>query len=149
MKYVVDSSVLIEGFLPPSNWEIIIPPSIHEEVRRKGLEFSIFKIISPRREFIKKVREIAEKSGDLSVLSRADIEALALALEESAILVTDDYAMQNVAEYLGIKWLSVHQKGIKERRRWKWRCTSCGRYFSKYYEKCPVCGGVLKRVRLR
>ncbi len=149
MKYVVDSSVFIEGFLPPPDWEIIIPPSIQEEVRKKGLEFSIFQIISPRSDMVKKVLETAQKSGDLPVLSNADIEALAVALQENATLVTDDYAMQNVAEYLGIKWLSVHQRGIRERRRWKWRCTACGRYFTKYHEKCPVCGGELKRVKLR
>lgn len=60
--------------------------------------------------------ETAQKSGDLPVLSHADIEAIALALPKSATLVTDDYAMQNVAEYLGIKWLSVHHRGIRERR---------------------------------
>ena len=63
--------------------------------------------------------ETAQKSGDLPVLSHADIEAITLALQESATLVTDGYAMQNVAEYLRIRWLSVHHRGIRERRPWK------------------------------
>ncbi len=149
MKYVLDSSAIIEGFSPPLDQEIIIPPGVLEEVKNKGYEFEGMKIISPERRHIEKIEEIARKTGDFEVLSPVDIEILALALQENAIIITDDYAIQNVAEHMGIKWISLHQRGIKKKVRWKWRCESCGRYYSKYYDTCPVCGGKLRRVRIK
>ena len=146
-RYVLDSSALIEGFVPPGDVEIYITPGVEKEVRDKGINFHILKVVSPSRYNTKLVVKAAKETGDFPVLSDVDVELLALALQMNAKIITDDYAIQNVAAHLGLEFEGLHQKGIKEMRKWKWRCTSCGRYYDKYYEQCPVCGGKLKRVR--
>ncbi len=147
MKYVVDASALVEGFEAPMGDAIIlITPSVEREVRLKSLHMLEYTILEPDRYCIDKVVSVARNSGDLDVLSDTDIEVLALAYQEHAVLITDDYAMQNVAEHLGLKWLPVHQSGITKKLRWKWRCTGCGKYYSKNYGTCPVCGSKLRRV---
>ncbi len=146
-RLVLDSSALIEGFVPPANYEIYIPPGVAEEVRDKSLDFTLLKIVSPSRYNNKLAVKAAKETGDFPSLSNVDIEVIALALQLNAKIVTDDYAIQNVASHLRLDFEGVHQEKIKEKRKWKWRCTSCGRYFNHYYEQCPVCGGELKRVK--
>ncbi len=146
--YVLDSSAIISGLkLPPE--EVIIPRGVLDEVKDKPIEFEVYKILDVDKKYVKDVKRIARRTGDLKVLSPVDLEVIALALQEDAIIVTDDYAIQNVASSMGLKYQTVQMKGIKEVRRWKWRCTSCGRYFRKYYSECPVCGGKLRRVKER
>ncbi len=54
-------------------------------------------------EALQKARQAASETGDLSVLSPADLDVLAKALEYGATVATDDYAVQNVALHLGLK----------------------------------------------
>ncbi len=149
MKYVLDSSVVVEGFIAPSDWEILITPGVDKELKKKGCQIPLARILAPEPKYVERVKEIAKRTGDLEVLSPVDVEVIALALQENATILTDDYAIQNVASHLGVKWVGVHQSGITEKRKWKWRCESCGRYYSKYYPSCPVCGGKLRRVRAK
>ncbi len=146
-RYVLDSSAIIEGFVPPGDVELYIPPGVEEEVRDRALNFHLYRVVSPSRYNTKLVVKAAKETGDFPSLSNVDMEVLALALQLNATVVTDDYAIQNVAAHLGLEFQGLHQRGIEEVRRWKWRCTSCGRYYNHYYEECPVCGGELKRVR--
>ncbi|AGB04791.1 putative nucleic acid-binding protein with PIN domain and Zn ribbon [Aciduliprofundum sp. MAR08-339] len=146
-RYVIDSSALIEGFIPPGDVEIYTTPGVESEVKSKGVYFPIIKVVSPSRYNTKLAVKAAKETGDFHSLSNVDIELIALALQLNATLITDDYAMQNVASHLNLEFMGIHQDEIKEIRRWKWRCTSCGRYYSKYYSSCPVCGGELNRVR--
>ncbi len=148
-RYVLDSSAIIEGFIPPGDAEIYITPGVESEVKKKGLDFSIYRVVSPSRYNTKLVVKAAKETGDFPVLSAVDMELLALALQLDATIITDDYAIQNVAAHLKLDFQGLHQDGIKEMRKWKWKCTSCGRYFNKHYDVCPVCGGELKRVRAR
>ena len=144
--YVLDASALLAGIqIPPEMG--IITYSVWEEVHHRSPDMVMYHIISPTPEYLQKVKKVADKTGDINVLSQTDIELLAVAVQEKAILITDDYAMQNVASVLGVEWKTASGEGIHEVRRWKWRCESCGRYFRKHYEQCPVCGGRLRRVK--
>lgn len=87
----------------------------------------------------------AKKTGDLARLSRADLSVLALALQAKATLVSDDYAVANVAATLQIKVEMSSGKGIKERRRYTTYCSACGRAFAPDKKECPLCGNALKR----
>jgi UPF0271 protein len=69
---------------------------------------------------------------------------LALALELEAVVLTDDYSLQNLATYLGVPYRPVGLKGIKDLRRWRWRCLGCGKIFDKEMPDCPICGSKLK-----
>ncbi len=146
--YVLDSSAIISGVSVPVS-DAVITPGVYEEVKLKSSHMLAYAVEVPAPEFVERVVEAAKRTGDYAVLSDTDIEVLALALQKNAVLVTDDYAMQNVADFLKIPYDSAQMRGIKEQRRWKWRCESCGRYYRKRYDECPVCGGRLRRVRGR
>ena len=144
--YVLDSSAIISGVkIPPE--EVVIPSSVEGEVKDKPVDFLLYRIVNPERRYVKRVISIAKKTGDYGVLSSTDIDVLALALQENAIIITDDYAIQNVASHLRIEFETAEMRGIREKRRWIWRCESCGRYYSKKYPVCPICGGRLRRVK--
>jgi UPF0271 protein len=59
--------------------------------------------------------------------------------------VTDDYAMQNVTEKLGVAVEAIAREGITEQREWHFQCAGCGREFEEEHERCPVCGSDLTR----
>lgn len=60
-----------------------------------GVRIQIF---SASNESIEKVRSAAERTGDIDRLSPTDSQVLALALELSAPLISDDYSIQNVSK---------------------------------------------------
>ncbi len=153
MIYVLDTSAILSGKL--FEGKLYTTPKVAQEIKPRGhswrlMEFMVSKgmeIIAPSKESIDTVKKAATKTGDLPFLSPADIEALALAYEMNATLLTDDYSMQNVAEELKIDYKNIIEEGIKEKFHWVFRCKSCGKFFKEFYETCPVCGGKLKRVR--
>jgi UPF0271 protein len=59
--------------------------------------------------------------------------------------VTDDYAMQNVAEKLEVPVEVINQDGITEQREWTFQCQGCGREFDENHDRCPICGSELSR----
>ncbi|MEM5773051.1 MAG: PIN domain-containing protein [Candidatus Aenigmatarchaeota archaeon] len=150
MKAVLDTSAIIylQDFRKFD--EIFIPSSVVEEVRDKlssmKLEALKAKIVEPDEIFVREIKTIAKKTGDLEKLSKTDIQVLALAKQFEANIVSDDYNIQNVAKKLGIKYLSVFSKGIKEIYFWKKYCPACKKNFKDSLKECPVCGAKLKRV---
>ena len=103
------------------------------------------KVIDPEFEQIKAIKRAARKTGDLQQLSEADISVLALALQLKSTLVTDDYALANVAATIGIKVSSSSGKGIKETRKWISYCSACGKAFAPNIRECLLCGNKLRR----
>jgi len=85
------------------------------------------------------------------VLSKADTGVLALALElrtegKTPIIVSDDYAVQNVAEGIGIAYQPLATLGIREKFSWTYYCPACyRRYTQADSQVCIVCGTKLKR----
>ncbi|HDR74255.1 MAG TPA: NOB1 family endonuclease [Methanoculleus sp.] len=94
-------------------------------------------------EALGRVLQAAERSGDAGVISDADAGILALALDLQATLVTDDFAVQNVAHRLGIAVQPILQRKAKPRT-WKYRCSGCGRYFG-HPGICEYCGAEIRR----
>ena len=99
----------------------------------------------PAEGTVERVRRAAERSGDLDVLSDTDVRLLAASLELDATLVTDDYAIQNVADKLDVAVEFIAREGIDEARDWIFQCRGCGREFDENEERCPVCGSDLSR----
>ncbi len=97
----------------------------------------------PSVENIEKVKAASRKSGDAGIVSGTDCDILALALDLEAVLLTDDFAIQNVASILGVQTTPIIQRKAK-RIYWKYRCSGCGRYFDHDGE-CLICGSVIKR----
>jgi UPF0271 protein len=73
------------------------------------------------------------------------VRLIAAAFELDGTLVTDDYAMQNVAEHLGVVVEAIARDGITEQRDWRFQCQGCGREFDDHRDRCPICGSDLSR----
>ncbi len=109
------------------------------------LETGNLRVIDPGNGSIEKIRAAAKKTGDFAKLSQADFSIVALALELGTMLVTDDYAVANVAASLKILVKSTSSKGMKETRKWIAYCSACGRAFEPEAKECPLCGNKLRR----
>ena len=79
----------------------------HEQMVAAGMQVAMASETTRQQ-----VETTAQETGDAGVLSLVDAELLALALERNATLITDDFAMQNVAAALKIAWLPVETAGI-------------------------------------
>lgn len=102
-------------------------------------------VLDPEPRHIGAVKKTAEKTGDLQKLSRTDVSVLALAVQLGAMLVTDDYALANVAATIGVKTSSSSGKRLKEVRKWTSYCSACGKIFGPKETECPLCGNKLRR----
>lgn len=105
-------------------------------------------IQEPDQSSVNFVTDVAKKTGDVQKLSNADISAIALAHELKGNLVTDDFAVSNLAKNLGLKTSPIMTKGIKDVGRWIHYCSGCGQEFSGV-EFCPNCGNKLNRKLLK
>lgn len=133
--------------------EMISVPSVSDEMLSSGsrLLFDIAKseglMIEPvSNEMRTHVKTAACKTKDVTDLSETDIDVLAKALEykETCFLLTDDFAVQNVASFLGIKIHPVSQASIQDEIIWQRQCVGCFRHF-RDGEMCPVCGSALRK----
>lgn len=154
MKYVLDTSAILSGKDLPADCELFSSPKILEEIKhgrmKRQLDFLLesgLKVFSPSEKTLAEVALAAERTGDAARVSDADLEILALAMELGAVLLTDDYSIQNLASELDVKYKGIAQKGITKTLKWRIRCTGCGRYWEKMHESCPVCGSQLKTTR--
>ncbi|UCE09860.1 MAG: hypothetical protein JSW61_12945 [Candidatus Thorarchaeota archaeon] len=109
------------------------------------------RIGSPGRESLKQVEDAAEESGDIPVLSHADIELIAYALEierleGGIVVVSSDLALLNTAIYLGLEVLDPKGQ-MKEGRQWFLQCPACNQVEEKETRQmdCPICGTEMKR----
>lgn len=147
---IIDTGPLMEGYTPPEDAKCLVPPEVVEELDEQGV--STYEILErglvttfPSDRSVQLVTEYAEETGDLDVLSPADVALLALAGEKEGTLVTDDYAMQNVASRMGVEARAFSKAGISEELEWEWYCPACRGHTGPRKGECPVCGTELKR----
>ncbi|GAA0206715.1 NOB1 family endonuclease [Halobaculum roseum] len=146
---VLDSSAFIHGY--DGDDETASIPAVQAELtgetalRFDAEEGAGMHIHVPGEGAIGRVRSAAEETGDLTELSDTDLRLLAAAFELDATLVTDDYAMQNVAERMDVRVRVIAREGISEERDWQFQCTGCGRTFDENRDRCPICGSDLSR----
>lgn len=110
------------------------------------MEAGKLKVREPSIAQLEKVRVAATGTGDFATLSSADFSIVALALELDTPLVTDDFAVANVASMLGVSVIpATPGKKIKETRKWISYCSACAKTFGGQKKECPLCGNTLKR----
>jgi len=147
--YVLDSSAFINEY--HTDEQVASIPLVREELedesayRFDALEGSGMYMHIPDGETVERIERAARETGDYDELSRTDIRLVAAAFELDGTLVTDDYAMQNVAEKLNVVIEVIAREGINEQRSWTYQCQGCGREFDESHDRCPVCGSSLSR----
>lgn len=149
MKVVLDTSAIIYLNDFRKFEEMLTVQDVIEEIKDKITSMKLaglkLKIVEPKKESIEEIIKVARETGDLEKLSRTDIKILALAKENSCTIISDDYNVQNIAEKMGIKYISIFSKKITKLIKWKKFCKNCKKYFEE--EKiCSFCGGKLIRV---
>ncbi|WEL18058.1 MULTISPECIES: NOB1 family endonuclease [unclassified Halorhabdus] len=146
---VLDASAFINEY--HTDEQLATIPLVREELedesayRFDALEGSGMHLHIPDEETVERIRRAADETGDLEELSTTDIRLIAAAFELDGELVTDDYAMQNVAEKLEIDVEVIAQDGIEAQRDWHFQCQGCGREFDENHDRCPICGSPLSR----
>ena len=105
------------------------------------------KILEPSEESLKLIKSSITQIGETR-LSDADVSIIALAKEFNATLVTDDFAICNLAKTLSIELLNLGTKGIKNTRKWIKFCKGCGKAYSPTQTVCSLCGNKL-RIRFK
>lgn len=138
---VLDSSALMQ---PIDFEDACTVPEVLDEVRNKPSKLRIesaisagkLRVLEPSPESSSFISEACKKTGDS--LSVTDIKLIALAKDLDAILITDDYGMQNVCKLLGIRFRSLSTRGIKKTILWKNFCPNCKK--SVPGSECPACG---------
>jgi UPF0271 protein len=147
--YVLDASAFIHEY--HTDESIASIPLVREELedehayRFDALEGSGMHLHIPEDETVDRIERAARETGDYGELSETDIRLISAAFELDATLVTDDYAMQNVAEKLGVALEVIARDGIDEQRDWQFQCAGCGREFDEHHDRCPICGTDLTR----
>ena len=154
---MLDSSAFYAGIPFSSNEPSYITSLVYNEIQHIKKDHDAIQILietkritvnEPENRFVTITINAAKKSGDFPNLSDQDISTIALSLQLRAELVTDDFAVSNVAKNLNIKVIPVMTDGIKNVVTWKYYCPGCKIDFSKITE-CPRCGNKLKRKVMR
>jgi len=163
---VLDTSALVMGLNPSAlDSSVYSTPSVMDELVPDTLPYARFNtsrdsghliVRKPTRYSMKTVKEASSKVGDIYVLSHTDLEVLALALDlkggvQSPTIVSDDHAIQNVAEALGIEHASLATFGIAKKFDWIYYCPACFRRYTaeEAGQTCRICGTRLKRKVVR
>ncbi|MGQ9469325.1 MAG: NOB1 family endonuclease [Nitrososphaerales archaeon] len=161
---VLDSTAFYAGVPFTGTSKYHTTPSVIREVsHNQALSMAILAliesnrliIIEPLHNLIEEVMLMASKSGDLQKLSDTDISVIALGIQLKrngyyVTIVSDDYSIQNVVKFSGLKFSTVMTRGISRTIRWLIYCSGCGKVF---YDSnaivCDVCGTKLKRKMRR
>jgi UPF0271 protein len=147
--HVLDSSAFIHEY--HTSEEMASVPAVEAELegesayRFDAMEGAGMHIHIPADNTVETIERAAVETGDGEELSDTDVRLVAAAFELDGTLVTDDYAMQNVAEHLGVVVEAIARDGITEQRDWRFQCQGCGREFDDHRERCPICGSDLSR----
>lgn len=112
------------------------------------LETNKLKIREPDNESTKTAIIAAKDTGDFLQLSKQDISIIALCIEMKGEIISDDFAISNVAKNLGLKISPIMTQGIKDVGKWIHYCPGCKTNHIGGKE-CPTCGTPLKRKLLK
>ena len=110
-------------------------------------------ISSPEENFLKSVIEKSKITGDFKVLSKTDVELIALALQlkdnlpQEVIIYTNDYSMENVCIELNLKFNTIYKDGIKSKWQFEVYCPICKTIHGpeSLSSICNRCGSKLRR----
>ena len=106
------------------------------------------KIREPDEQSTQAAIKAAKETGDFPQLSKQDISIIALGIETKGQIITDDFAISNVAKNIGLIIAPIMTKGIKDVGKWIHYCPGCKASYQNGKE-CSICGTALKRKLLK
>ena len=154
--YILDSTAFYAGIPYQGNGRYYTTYLVLEEVKHHNVGSSLIhsrvQVTEPTAASMNRVKTTASRTGDIGALSQTDISLLALGLDMmgndgGVSLVSDDFAVRNVAEVLSIPLAPTSMKGGEwKNMTWKIYCRGCGKtYTNPKLTVCPVCGTQLVR----
>ncbi len=153
-EFVLDASAFYAGIPFQSSKKCITTNAVYDEVKHIRRSYSPLEalidagnliIVEPEKVSLNKVIVCAKKTGDYRKLSQADISIIALALQLRKTLISDDFAVGNVATFLKIPVKTLAFKGISELRAWVSFCKACTRAYNSDISVCTICGSRLRQ----
>ena len=154
---ILDASAFYAGVPFRSSHDCYTTTLVYDEIKhiKKNhdalgtlLETNRLKIREPSEESTKTATDAAKKTGDYPQLSKQDMSILALCIETKGEIITDDFAISNVAKNLELKISPIMTRGIKDVGKWVHYCPGCRTNHNTGTE-CPACGTPLKRKLLK
>jgi len=154
---ILDASAFYAGVPFRSSHEYYTTSLAYDEIKhiKKNhdvlgtlLETNRLKIREPDAESTESAIKAAKDTGDYPQLSKQDISIIALCIEMNGEIISDDFAISNVAKNLGLKISPIMTQGIKDVGKWVHYCPGCRTNHTNKKE-CPVCGTPLKRKLLK
>jgi len=154
---ILDASAFYAGVPFRSSNDYYTTSLVYDEIRhiKKNhgaleilLETNRLKIRDTDSESTQVAIKAAKDTGDFPQLSKQDISIIALCIEMNGEIVSDDFAISNVAKNLGLKISPIMTQGIKDVGKWIHYCPGCRTNHTNRKE-CPVCGTQLKRKLLK
>jgi len=141
MKFVLDAYAFINLGEIDFVGEIFTTYAIDFEIRgfrtKLLLEAKKVQLRAPTKASMKETKEQAKITGDLEVLSEADLSVIALALDLKANIVTDDFDIQNLCLQMNIPFFQTKTR-IKKKFKRRLYCDKCKK--TKKDKVCEVCG---------
>ena len=150
---VLDSSAFYAGIPFSSQTTHYVTTLVFDEIKHIKKNHNALQILidsnrllvrQPQADFQERVEKCAQKTGDIHSLSKQDISCIALSLELNTELISDDFAVLNVSNKLGINTIPLMTNGIKVVGKWIFYCPACKKDFSDE-KNCLLCGNKLKK----
>ena len=154
---ILDASAFYAGVPFRSSEECYTTPLVYEEIQhiKKNhdalgilLETNRLKIREPDGQSTQAAIKAAKNTGDFPQLSKQDISIIALGMETKGQIITDDFAISNVAKNIGLVIVPIMTKGIKDVGKWIHYCPGCKASYQGGKE-CAICGTALKRKLIK
>ena len=154
---ILDASAFYAGIPFGSSSECYTTSLVFDEIKhiKKNhgvletlLETNRLKIRDPDKESTEIAIKASKNTGDYQQLSKQDVSIIALCIELNGQIITDDFAISNVAKNSGLNVSPVMTSGIKDVGKWVHYCPGC-RSNHKSGKECPSCGTPLKRKLLK
>ena len=154
---ILDASAFYAGVPFRSSSDCYTTSLVYDEIKhiKKNhdalgtlLETNRLKIREPDMEASKAAINAAKNTGDYPQLSKQDLSVIALCIDLEGEIISDDFAISNVAKNLGLKISPIMTQGIKDVGKWVHYCPGCRTNHSRGTE-CPICGTPLKRKLLK
>jgi len=154
---ILDASAFYAGVPFGSSNDFYTTPLVYDEIKHIKKNHDALGILLDANRL--KIREsdqaskeaaiiAAKDTGDFPQLSKQDISIIALCIETNGEIISDDFAISNVAKNLGLKISPIMTQGIKDVGKWIHYCPGCKTNHTNGKE-CPMCGTPLKRKLLK